>query len=380
MKKKFICILTVTALVLMGCGTGAATPATEPAADPAVATDEVPEEEESAPETDEPSVGMANPWVDITEEEAANYLPRMFTPPMGATKIHWMALNPGSEDDFPGPLIQMNFDVDGGSFVARGQYGAKEDDDISGMYYEWDAPKEVTLDNWGFGEMQAKVYGFENESEKALLCTWYDIEVGIAYSLSTDSFGPDEYDIAQLAGEICAVEEFIPGSFVEEKVGKGEFESTDEVLSYLDPGQGYTYLELPGAPDKVLGISSEPVEEGQKTFTKELCLYGMDNGKVRNLGNVYSDAHPLLMGDGTIVAYSDKIYEEDCLGENGYVMVKVYIYKSTEDDGSIKYGGFIRKDNTFDHDEDVPEDAADLFDQYIKDAAKLKPIELTLVE
>ena len=278
-------------------------------------------------------------------------------------------------------MVQLNFDKDGGSFVARGQYGTKETDDISGMYYDWTEETDVTLDNWGGGEMPAKVYGFANDSEKALMCTWYDIEIGISYCLSTSSFGPDEYDIAELAGEICAVEEFIPGSFMEEKVGKGDFESEDEILSYLDPGQGYTYLELAGADGKVLGISSELMEKDGKTVGKELCLYGKVGDYYRNLGNAYAnDDHPLLMGDGTIISYNDTTYEENCIAENGYVMVKVYIYKSTEDDGSIKYGGFIRKDNTFDHDEEVPEDGADVFEQYIKNAQSFDPIEFTVVE
>ena len=267
----------------------------------------------------------------------------------------------------------------------RGKYNAAEDEDISGMYYEWTEKQDVTLDNWGGGNMPAVLYGFENDSDKALMITWYDIEIGIAYCLSTSSFGPGEYDMKGLADEIFAAEEFIPGSFVEEKTMKAEFESEEELISYLEKGQGYAYLELTGSDEKVLGLSSEIREKDGKNVGSEICLYGKRNGSYINLGNAYAydDDHPLQCADGVIVAFSDEIYEEDFLSaDEGYVMVKTYIYKSEDDNGNTVYGGFIRKDNSFDDssEEEVPEDGADIFDEYVKDAANVPVIEFTVVE
>ena len=154
-------------------------------------------------------VGMANPWREITAEEAAQY-PRMFTAPAGAKNVVWQVLDSASDKNTgKEPLIELDFDIEDEygtqSFCARYQYGADESEDISGMYYDWTVTDEGKLSNWGMGNMNAKFYRFVSDEEMADLCTWYDIEIGISYCLSTTAPDLDGFDIQ------AVVESLYPG-------------------------------------------------------------------------------------------------------------------------------------------------------------------------
>ena len=156
--------------------------------------------DESAGESsEEPMVGMAKPWRDITAEEAAKY-PRMFVVPEGASNVAWRIMDSGADAKTgKEPLIELDYDIADEfgttSFCARYQYGAGENEDISGMYYDWTVTDEGKLSNWGMGNMDAKFYRFVGDDEMADLCTWYDIEIGISYSLSTVAPDLDGFDI-----------------------------------------------------------------------------------------------------------------------------------------------------------------------------------------
>ncbi|MBR1451716.1 MAG: hypothetical protein IJ591_08380, partial [Lachnospiraceae bacterium] len=128
------------------------------------------------------SVGLANPWHEYSQEAAREENIRMFVAPEGAENIHWSIMDPeegASESE--GQLIQLQFDLKDEystlSFTARYQYGAPDDKDISGMYYDWTVTDEGTLANWGEGHMPAKFYRYVGEDEMADLCTWYDLEI-----------------------------------------------------------------------------------------------------------------------------------------------------------------------------------------------------------
>ncbi len=58
-------------------------------------------------------------------------------------------------------------------------------------------------------------------------------------------------------------------------------------------------------------------------------------------------------------------------------MMKDYICHSKEDDD---YYGFLRKDNSFDSDEELPENAGELLEEYLKEAESYPFIEFTVVE
>ena len=186
MKKYMIWIAMILAssLVISGCASSAPAESTAPA--------EEAETEET--ETEETEVGMINPWRECTEEEAERMIPRLFQAPEGAENISWHVME-GEEDR---PLVELDFDLDGLSYNARAQVTGDNTEDISGMYYEWNQTEDITLANWGGGRMQG-TYSRAVGEETADLCTWYDVEIGITYTLSTVAKDLDGFDLQAVA-------------------------------------------------------------------------------------------------------------------------------------------------------------------------------------
>ncbi len=148
------------------------------------------------------NVQIANPWRDVTEDEAKALCPHSFGVPAGAENVVWRAMN-ASADDFPGALVQLSFDLNGDSFTAREQVTGDKAADISGMYYEWTQQDDITLANWGDGQMKGQYYRYIGEEEWADLCTWYDEEAGISYSVSVLSKDLDGFDLQAIAEALC---------------------------------------------------------------------------------------------------------------------------------------------------------------------------------
>ena len=211
MKKRFT-VLAVTgvmsAAMLAGCGEKTA-PTTSPAAQTTAAVTEAPETPEAteAPKgegAENPGeVGMANPWRDSTEEEANELIPRLFTAPDGAKVLSWMILDDAKEaNGEDGPLVDLQFELDGNIFDARAQVTGDDYLDLSGLYYEWTAEDEVTLANWGGGNMKGNTYRNINDTGYVDLITWYDVEIGISYSLSVAAEDLDGFDIQAVAEQM----------------------------------------------------------------------------------------------------------------------------------------------------------------------------------
>ena len=136
--------------------------------------------EEPVEEAEEQEVGLANPWTETTEKDAFEETYFLMKAPDGATNVEWRRMENG---DFP--LIEVDFNYEGFDFCARAQYGANEDDDISGMYVDWTDTKEVKLDNWGMGDTKGTLKSGVYDDAVAFVLNWYDLEAGELYCLST---------------------------------------------------------------------------------------------------------------------------------------------------------------------------------------------------
>ena len=175
------------------------TEATE--ADNTASEDEAADTKEEDSAADEGSeVGMANPWRECTEDEAKAACPRLFKAPDDAVVNGWTIMD--STTDEAGALVQLDFSADGNEFTARAQYGAAEDADIAGMYYDWTATEDVALSSWGYGNMQGVTKRYIGDGEMVDLCTWYDQEIGIAYSLSVAAEDLEGFDITAVANQM----------------------------------------------------------------------------------------------------------------------------------------------------------------------------------
>lgn len=190
--KKILMIVMVLAMVfaLVACGQSADT--TQPAQD------------EGA------SVEMANPWREVTQEEAQAAVARSFNVPEGAENVVWSIMDSAADESgVPGPLVQVVFDLNGMTLTAREQATGDTEVNNSGMNYTWTAQEEGSMSSW-FEGMTCQVSRAVGEGESADLCTWYDVEVGTSYSLSTVAADLDGFDITAVANAMAPTPEAIP--------------------------------------------------------------------------------------------------------------------------------------------------------------------------
>ena len=146
------------------------------------------------------AVQLANPWRDVTEEEAKALCPVSFRVPEGAQNAVWSVMDSAADPSgVPGALVQLSFDLDGNSFTAREQRTADKEADLSGMYYTWTVQDEATLRSWSGEGMACKCFRFVGENEYADLCTWFDAASGVAYSLGVAAKDLDGFDLLAIA-------------------------------------------------------------------------------------------------------------------------------------------------------------------------------------
>ena len=332
------------------------------------------------------SVGLANPWHDYSQEAAREENIRMFVAPEGAENIHWSIMDP--EEGAPegeGQLIQLQFDLKDEystlSFTARYQYGAPDDKDISGMYYDWTATDEGTLANWGEGHMPAKFYRYVGEDEMADLCTWYDLEIGIAYSLSVQAPDLDGFDIQAIAESMYLEDPnefgYGPTDFLQYQSGVTEFDSYEDVISHLQEGQGYAYINVYGYDGEMLAVAEQVFEADHSAA--DMSLYMLEDGKPVQVSNVYGNgsAFPIRLEDGIIYSGDNHTYESSFMNPDGGLMVKDYINDGVND-GSGNFTGFLRDDNNYDNDKDFTGGRKE-FDELIAARDQKPIIEFTVV-
>ena len=151
-------------------------------------------------EPESESIGMANPWRVISEEEALNFFTRPFAVPEGAENVEWSAM----ESPDLNPLLQLSFDLDGQHYTARMQATDDAEADISGMNYAWADEMERSLHNWAEGKLTAKCFRFNGGNEyDAELCTWFDPDTGISYAVGVRSEDLDGFDLLAMAEQMC---------------------------------------------------------------------------------------------------------------------------------------------------------------------------------
>ncbi|SFC43651.1 hypothetical protein [Butyrivibrio sp. YAB3001] len=359
MKKRIVVLTTVFALtvgMIAGCGAAKEATSSETTQEETSAENvqETTAEASDSADAKEETVGIANPWVSITEEEAKEKCFRLFKAPDGATNQEWsMCEELGDPEKYLGPLVQLSFTLDDMSFTARAQQGAAEDADIAGNYVDWTVgPDEVTLANWGEGNMTGKTYRAVTDTGYVDMITWYDIEIGIAYSLSVAATDLDGFDIQAVAEQMYNPENEgftdMPSDFLQEQAGKTSFDSYDDVIAALTPGQGYAYIKLYGSDAEYLAVT-DLVFEADNTAC-EASIYGILDGKVTQLSLVSGagSAYPLRLEDGILYAGSNHSYETYFISADfGGLMMKDYITDGV-DTGTNEITGFTRQENTFD--------------------------------
>ncbi len=398
MKKKLVTmtlLLSLTAGTLAGCGSTTEAPAEQQAAvteetTEAEATENTESAEAAAEETteaaEEGAVGMGNGWVVVAEGEANEACARLFKAPEGAEVKSWMICEELADPDKNvGPMVQLDFTLDDLNYTARAQQGASEDADIAGNYVEWTVgPEETTLANWGGGNMTAETYRSINDSGYLDMITWYDFEIGIAYSLSVAAADLDGFDIQAIAEQMYAEENDpaanAPADFLQEQSGKVSFDSYDDVIAALTTGQGYAYIKLTGSDEEVLAIT-DLVFEADHTATS-VSIYNKVDGKIKQVGNVFGagSSFPIRVEDGIIYSGGNHSYETYFLSkEYGSLMMKDMISDGV-DDGSNELTGFTRESNSFDDETTDFTGTNEDLEKLIQDRESKAVVEFTVVE
>lgn len=156
----------------------------------------------------------------------------------------------------------------------------------------------------------------------------------------------------------------VPNSFVEIQAEKTEFSSYEEVISYLEKGQGYAYVTLTGYEGDVLLITEQTYEIDGSTAAMVADVYLNIDGKVRHASAVGGDgtAYPIRCADNVLyTAGNHDVCSYFISEENQSIMVKDSIMESFDENGTATYLGFLRQQNDFDHDEEVDTDSDQIF-------------------
>ncbi len=275
-------------------------------------------------------VGLANPWRDITEEEAHGVVARLFKAPEGATNVQWSILDSVADPSgFPGPLVQLTFTLDEVAFTAREQATGDSEADLSGLYYEWTATDEGVLANWAGGEMPAKFYRYIGENEYIDLCTFYDVEYGAAYSISADSADLDGFDLQAVVEQMY---DPVTNSIGDEEVEENAHVPMDitgcdtftNIVDKLNKDQGYANVTI-GDVDVLLvtEYTFEDTEAGKSEAIDADVYYYTKDGKLEYAGYVTSGgtAYPLSVKDGKLYVGGNHYFKKySFVGESIFVI------------------------------------------------------------
>ncbi len=355
-----LCLGLLTALSLTACGNSEST------------TGIIEENVETVEEVAEEEAGLENPWRVISEEEADNVCLNLFCAPDGSENVTWSVLESVADPSgVPGALVQLTFEMSGQAFTARAQMTGDSEADVSGMYYEWTVSDEITLSNWGEGHMLGKTYRYVGDNEYVDLCTWYDTEIGIAYSLGVVAPDLDGFDIQAVVEAMYdaekqessripdAQEEHIPLDIT----GCDTF---TQIVDKLDDGMGYANEKI-GDTDVLLVATGTYDYDGIDAGI-DAELYWYHDGVPEYLGYVEAGgtAYPLsTAGERLYVGGNHSMAKY--MVDTGLLLIDEEAYEVFDTDGNATYYYHSDvKDVGADENGQVPDDSvlAGFFDEF----------------
>lgn len=189
------------------------------------------------------------------------------------------------------------------------------------------------------------------------------------------------------SNEALSQEEFIPNGFIEEKLQKNEFESFDEVISYLEKGQAYAYVDVLGSDNQVLLVTEGTYDnmDGNDAVAMDAYVYLQDEKGVScgSMISSYGTAYPIALKDGLLFTAGNHNVEIDCISQDtNAVMVKEYISEDFDENGTAHYSGFVRNTNKVSEDgrEIDDADSENDFHRLMQEYADAKIVQFTVVK
>lgn len=377
MKKRYLAIILtcVMALSLAACGSNPA-PTSVPANE---ASSEVSASSENSTEA---TVGLPNPWEDITEEKADAMFPNLFKIPEGATNVQWSMLKAKDDTTLPGTMIQANFDLDGVSYVARMQPQAGEEIvDISGAYYEWTVTDEGTLSAWGNGNMNYASMRYIGEDETVDVCNWFDIETGYAYSLLAKAKDLDGFDIIAVVDSMYAPQKQFGANAPDEGEITLDITGCDTFTQIVDQklsdGMGYANATISDI-DVLLVCSGcyDDLEGHMASIDSAVFMY--IDGVPTQIGTVYSGgtAYPISIYDGCIYTAGNHYVCKYSIIDNKLVLAESISELYDSDGNCTYYYNSADGQNNSDLDQ---EEISNLMSKYLTEMATGDIVSFTVV-
>ncbi|MCR5089602.1 MAG: hypothetical protein K6C08_08830, partial [Oscillospiraceae bacterium] len=249
---------------------------------------------------------LANPWTDMTEQEAAAMMPEGFHAPEGAESVVWSKMESGGNT-----LVQLRFDLNGNSYTAREQQTEKAED-ISGLYYEWTAEDDIILSGPGGGRMAGKIFRLIGESGYTDLCTWFDADAGVSSSLSVSAPDLDGFDLEAIAEAMTGAEKHVPMDIT----GCDTF---TQIVDRLPDGSGFANTVV-GDTDVLLIAGRVYDSDGSGTLAAidaEVYYYSKD-GVPTYAGYVEAGgtAYPLSVSDGVLYVGGNHFMKKTVMRDN----------------------------------------------------------------
>ncbi|MCR4924575.1 MAG: hypothetical protein K5931_11260 [Lachnospiraceae bacterium] len=342
--KRFIALMITgmmsASMVACAANNNAAADNAKPEAEATEAAAEPTEE----PKEEKAEAGLANPWSDITEEEAMEIIGYTMKAPKGASNVVWSKM-----EDKDAELVQLTFDLDGMTFTARVKAVEDENEDISGCNYEWTVEDEVTLANWGEGNMPGKVCRYIGDDETVDLCTWYDIETGNSYSLSVSAKDLDGFDIQAVAESLYAEDTTMDG--MEEGEASEDHteivditgcESLDQIIEKLPEGSAYSKGKI--SDKDVLFVAEEVYDldledkESLGAIDADIYLISEDGAPVHaDYVSAGGTAYPLTIADKKLYVAGPHFIRRMIL-EDDKMLIEEEVYIEYDENGNPTYG------------------------------------------
>ena len=136
----------------------------------------------------------------------------------------------------------------------------------------------------------------------------------------------------------------LPADFVQKAAGKTEFESFDEILSYLTKGQGYAYVRLDGCDEDMLLITDIIYPYKGVITSNQASVYSKSGDVYVNLGSIAGadKNYPLAVSGDSLYTYDDYNYNVYFINpESKALVTKEHFYQSDVTPG--QYFGSYRE-------------------------------------
>ena len=154
--------------------------------------------------TENAETTVVNPVSVITENEAKADYPDLFRVPKEAKNVKWSRImNPNSSAASVKPIIELRFDLDDRTFIARQEETGKTARFSHGLHYKWTASDPFKFVSKGGNSFSGTSYRYIGEGKYVDLSTWYDPVSQMSYSVSVSAENLDGFDLQAIVEAIA---------------------------------------------------------------------------------------------------------------------------------------------------------------------------------